>query len=483
MMHHIFCYQPSPAKTRFSQDHEDVKVSSVSPPASVDVKDKKGNLHSFDLKVLGTEETWHTPSIILATLPESGGKLVFSQIHLEVDPMQYEFEESKFNALKESNATRLEIFNDLLNVHLGIELRSTSQKTAPVTYTPAFFLGRHELKLEMLERLKDAMQTSDTLKMSQLEIHFCRSSTVPQPASSSFLPIMVHQCPDNFSTVEYFENLTSKELGRLVIYADVLSSSMDVLNGHQLQHGLAVIVRQQTKGRGRSKNIWLSPIGSALFSLQIHVPTDTILGRRISILQHLVSVAIVSAFKSLPGYEDIDLRLKWPNDIYAGNNIKIGGVIVETHVMSHLNICNVGVGLNLFNKKPTHCINDIVNVFNEMYHKQLKMISYEQYFAIVFNEIEKWLDTIQSDNIDSFLYRYYTYWLHSNTHVKVLSASGTSENVTILGIDDYGYLRVRGEDRTILTVHPDGNTFDSLKGLIAPKWSYSNRITSPSNVF
>ena len=25
MMHHIFCYQASPVRTRFSQDHEDVK--------------------------------------------------------------------------------------------------------------------------------------------------------------------------------------------------------------------------------------------------------------------------------------------------------------------------------------------------------------------------------------------------------------------------------------------------------------------------
>ncbi|KAF3428083.1 hypothetical protein E2986_00055 [Frieseomelitta varia] len=252
MMHHIFCYQASPVRTRFSQDHEDVKVSSVSPPASVSVKDKKGNSHSFDLKVLGTEETWHTPSILLATLPKSGGKLVFSQIHLEVDPMQYELEESKFNALKESNATRLEIFNDLLKAHLQMEIRSNSQKTAPATYTPAFFLGRHEVQL--LERLKDEMKGGDTLKMPKLEIQFCKSSTVPRPASISFLPIMVYQCPDNFSTVEYFENLTTKELGRLVIYAEIMTSSMNIFNGHQLEHGLAVIIRQQTQGQGMYSN-------------------------------------------------------------------------------------------------------------------------------------------------------------------------------------------------------------------------------------
>lgn len=57
----------------------------------------------------------------------------------------------------------------------------------------------------MLERLKEIMAANDTLKMPKLEIQFCRSSTVPRPASALFLPIMIHQCPDNFSTVEYFE--------------------------------------------------------------------------------------------------------------------------------------------------------------------------------------------------------------------------------------------------------------------------------------
>lgn len=48
-----------------------------------------------------------------------------------------------------------------------------------------------------------------------------------------------------------------------------------------------------------------------------------------------------------------------------------------------------------------------------MYQKKLEMISYEQYFAIVFNEIERWLNIVQSGNIDDFLDAYYTYWMHT----------------------------------------------------------------------
>ena len=48
-----------------------------------------------------------------------------------------------------------------------------------------------------------------------------------------------------------------------------------------------------TKGRG--KNIWLSPKGSALFVVQIHTALDVGIGRRLSLMQHLAALAIVLA--------------------------------------------------------------------------------------------------------------------------------------------------------------------------------------------
>lgn len=38
-----------------------------------------------------------------------------------------------------------------------------------------------------------------------------------------------------------------------------------------------------------------------------------------------------------------------------------------------------------------------------------------------------------------------------------------------MGIDEFGYLKVCSEDGTISSVQPDGNSFDMMKGLIAPK--------------
>lgn len=91
---------------------------------------------------MGEEETWQTPSILVATLPSSGGKIVFSQIHLEADPAEYENKEDVFKALKESNTARLEILSDLLSTHLEIEINHNFK--IPIVYTPAYLLSQTE---------------------------------------------------------------------------------------------------------------------------------------------------------------------------------------------------------------------------------------------------------------------------------------------------------------------------------------------------
>lgn len=63
---------------------------------------------------------------------------------MEIDPNEYEEDESKFAALKDSNDVRMEIFKDILLNRLDIECDATTQKE---NYTPGYFLGRHEVSL------------------------------------------------------------------------------------------------------------------------------------------------------------------------------------------------------------------------------------------------------------------------------------------------------------------------------------------------
>ncbi|KAJ9584247.1 hypothetical protein L9F63_021409 [Diploptera punctata] len=472
MMHHIFCYQASPARTKFSpkepRDNEPPAPSARAPqpPSSVQVMDKDNTSHTLHVQVLGAEETWHTPSLLLATETGSGGKVVFSQVHLEVDPTQYEDEETKFAALKHSNTARLEILQDLLSTHLGLQC---SSKQSMPQYTPAYFLGRHETKLEFLKKLQGRLEADNMLKLSRISLQFCSAKGVEPPrATGTLMPILVHACPSNFSTIEYFENLQSEVIGRLLIYSEVMTSSMDVLAGSSLQHGLAVVPSCQLRGVGRGENVWLSPPGCAMFSLQLHIPLTSYLGQHTPLIQHIVALAVVSAICNLPGYQDLDLRLKWPNDIYAGRSAKLGGLVVNSRIESSVAVCDIGCGVNLDNETPTTCINDMIKQLNATSSDKLALLSREKLLALTFTQLEGLLHAVDAGQMHKVLDQYYSYWLHSDAEVTVVGPRGSTQEATVVGVDDFGFLRVRGQDGISFSVHPDGNSFDMLRGLVAP---------------
>lgn len=169
--------------------------------------------------------------------------------------------------------------------------------------------------------------------------------------------------------------------------------------------------------------------------------------------------------------QDLDLRIKWPNDIYANGTIKIGGLIVETTIEGADAVCNVGVGLNLDNGLPTICVNDLIRDFGSANAKDLKTIEAEVLFANIFNELERSLDHIErSESLEDIYRLYYQLWLHQDQPVQVQNEKGAIKSGIISGIDDYGYLKVAVGDQK-LSVHPDGNSFDMLRGLILPKFN------------
>ena len=61
--------------------------------------------------------------------------------------------------------------------------------------------------------------------------------------------------------------------------------------------------------------------------------------------------------------------------------------------------------------------------------------------------------------------------MHSGEDVSIFNAdSGTTEQVSIQGLDSNGYLAVRSKQTgKLFGVQDDGNSFDLMKGLIHPK--------------
>ncbi|XP_053661249.1 biotin--protein ligase [Anopheles marshallii] len=473
MLHHIFCYQLSPAKKQFSLESEE--TSTLLPISYVDVTDRKGKPHSLAVEILAQEETWNTPSILEAHNRKTGGRAIFSQIHLELDPSQFQSNiDGADNSLQNSNQLRYEILSDLLGSRIGLKLheqKGGSNET--IVYKNSYFLGKHEAKVAMLELLQSTMSRPNVIQTTELTLQFCgKGDSTPVPASDSHLPVMIFHCPEDFSTVEYFENLTTHKIGRIGIYAPIMTSSMQIVSNLTLAHGFMVIARYQTKGKGRNNNQWLSPPGCAMFSLQLHIPMNSMLGQRLPIVQHLVAVSVVSAVLSLPGYEKLDVGLKWPNDIYAYGASKLGGSIFNTQVDATVAIVNVGVGLNLNNSKPTLCLNDVITQYNNKHSTTLPLLSYEKTFALIFNKLEELYDRVQCEGIEVLQQEYYRHWLHQDAEISMIGSEGESLQGTIIGIDEYGFLLVKKQPSgDTVSVHPDGNSFDMMQGLIVPKFN------------
>jgi len=106
--------------------------------------------------------------------------------------------------------------------------------------------------------------------------------------------------------------------------------------------GTVFLTYNQTMGRGQMKNFWESePDKNLTFSIVLYPEFLEI--RHQFMLSKVITLGIYCAIAK---YVD-HLKIKWPNDIYAGN-CKLGGILIENSVMSGLIKTSVaGIGLNV----------------------------------------------------------------------------------------------------------------------------------------
>lgn len=106
--------------------------------------------------------------------------------------------------------------------------------------------------------------------------------------------------------------------------------------------GTVVIAREQADGRGRGDRTWHSPPGSGLYLSMVFRPGGLESPNLLPVLAGLGIAAQLDA-----AYPGLAPRLKWPNDIMAGD-AKLAGILCEAvwegDAVRHLVI---GVGINV----------------------------------------------------------------------------------------------------------------------------------------
>jgi BirA family transcriptional regulator, biotin operon repressor / biotin---[acetyl-CoA-carboxylase] ligase len=112
--------------------------------------------------------------------------------------------------------------------------------------------------------------------------------------------------------------------------------------------GTAVAARQQTGGRGTRRRPWAAPEGG----LWISIVVRPALTDHVELLGIRAGLALADRLEQESAGR-LDLRLKWPTDLYAADG-KLGGVLAEARWQGDvLGWVVVGIGLNLTNELPT----------------------------------------------------------------------------------------------------------------------------------
>lgn len=145
-----------------------------------------------------------------------------------------------------------------------------------------------------------------------------------------------------------------------IYHFESLASTQDIAkqylaDGRDLP--FAVRADIQTKGRGRSGNEWISPVGN-LYSSTV-IPVKNIPVQNAGQYSFLTAVALM---ETLADYGVTNAVNKWPNDILVDSK-KIAGILLESDVRQDgtINALIIGVGVNIaFAPEGAVCLDTIL---------------------------------------------------------------------------------------------------------------------------
>ena len=133
-----------------------------------------------------------------------------------------------------------------------------------------------------------------------------------------------------------------------------------LLNKDILDDLTVVVSKHQTKGRGRNGNVWSNePSLNLAFSIYKRF-SDLEIDKKFM----LNVITSISVYKTLEKYNLSDLKIKWPNDIMAGNK-KISGILIENNIRGNrIKHSVIGIGINI-NQSKFKNLPDATSIFIE----------------------------------------------------------------------------------------------------------------------
>lgn len=185
-------------------------------------------------------------------------------------------------------------------------------------------------------------------------------------------------------TVHRFETLESTN-----------AYARDLLAHNEINEGEVILADSQSNGYGRKKDTWDSPLGNIYCTMILDPKAHGIEVARYPELAFVSGVALLKAVQSL--VPDLDVKLKWPNDLII-NQRKLAGIVIEVENEK----VALGIGMNVFAvphvlDQPTTILSEYKSDLPELsdvFHVLLKYVwhTYDAWLKEGFNPIrEEWI--------------------------------------------------------------------------------------------
>jgi BirA family transcriptional regulator, biotin operon repressor / biotin---[acetyl-CoA-carboxylase] ligase len=213
----------------------------------------------------------------------------------------------------------------------------------------------------------------------------------------------------------------------------------ELLQNTSTEPGTVILADFQTNGKGQGENHWNSDEKANLLFSIILKPTFLEATR-----QFYLSMAISNGIAFFIQQYSDQIKIKWPNDLYASNK-KICGILIENTVMGNfLYTSVVGIGLNVNQQRfPTE-----LSGATSLYLLTGKKFDLNDMLRQLLNNISDQLETLVQHNHSKIRIDYLNQlYLHHEWHTYE-DATGTYTG-RIIDIEESGEILIRSQSGEI----------------------------------
>ena len=205
--------------------------------------------------------------------------------------------------------------------------------------------------------------------------------------------------------------------------------------------GFCIFTDYQTAGKGQYGRQWESNSGQNLLCSIILRPSNL----KIENLFELHVITSLAIFKTLNDLSIKELKIKWPNDIFVGNN-KIAGILIQNVIRGTKLVSSIiGIGLNV-NQLEFNTNNLVSSIKNEIGND----IEIRPLLAILHKNLMYYYDILKNTIHDQLLKEYNDHLYNKNMEIQFKTKTDELRKGKLVGVNTIGQLIIYTVDKLLI---------------------------------